>query len=136
MGIVIINRESNFVGIAAKYDIFLDNKKIDNISNGETKTYKIEAGYHTLCAENALIRSGKSNVIEFNMTDTKVIKISVKVAFSFSGIKLIVEYERDNVSDDNVSKYDKIAKLNDLKNKNIITESEFEQEKAKILKGE
>ena len=66
---------------------------------------------------------------------SKIINISVKVAFSRSGIKLKIENEKDDNSKEE-SKYEKILRLNELKNKNIITEDEFEQEKSKLLKGD
>lgn len=135
MGVIILDRENNFIGAIVKYNIFLDNNKIGSISNGKVATFEIESGYHTLYVENATLSSGISNIIEFNMTNSKIINISVKVAFSRSGIKLKIENEKDDNSKEE-SKYEKILRLNELKNKNIITEDEFEQEKSKLLKGD
>lgn len=135
MGVIILDRENNFIGAIVKYNIFLDNNKIGSISNGKVATFEIESGYHTLYVENATLSSGISNIIEFNMTNSKIINISVKVAFSRSGIKLKIEHEKDDNSKEE-SKYEKILRLNELKNKNIITEDEFEQEKSKLLKGD
>ena len=68
MGKLIVDRENNYLGAAAKYNIFLDNQKIASVNNGNVLEFVIPNGHHTLYVKNGLISLGtKSNVIEFDI---------------------------------------------------------------------
>ena len=140
MGKIIIDRDNNYLGVLAGYNIFLNNSKIDSINNGEVKEYKLENGEYSLYIQNGLISFGtKSNVINFTIKDNTEIRIACdSTMVKMSGIKLNIVYN----SDDNIhiqtdmEKYQEIGKLKELRGKNIITEEEFNNEKQKLLKGE
>lgn len=138
MGKFIIDRESNYVAFVAKYDVYLDNRKIDSISNGDVKEYVVENGRHTLYLKNALLSFGlKSNTVEINITENKVVKVMCKVTYkTLSGIHLVVEENNDSLEISDVDKYDQLEKVNELKKAGVITEEEYELEKKKILNGD
>ena len=75
MAILEITRSNEFVDRYRKIKIFLNDKKFDSISNGETKSFEINEGTHTLqakidwCSSNKLIFSiGNSETKSFNLT--------------------------------------------------------------------
>ena len=51
MAILRIKRSNEFANYVRKIKIFLDNKEVGAISNGETKDFEITAGIHTLQAK-------------------------------------------------------------------------------------
>ena len=138
MGKFIIDRESNYAAFVAKYDVYLDNRKIDSISNGDVKEYVVENGRHALYLKNALLSFGlKSNTVEINITENKVVKVMCKVTYkTLSGIHLVVEENNDSLEISDVDKYDQLEKVNELKKAGVITEEEYELEKKKILNGD
>lgn len=138
MGKILIVRENNYIGAAANYNIFLDKKNIGKIGNSGQLEIKIDNGNHELYLQNALISFGlKSNVLLFSTTDTSVVKILVKSVMStMSGIKLELISNTNNENGEIYDKYDELQKLYNLKEKNIINDEEYEEQKNKILKGE
>ena len=136
MGKIIMLRESNYAGAVASYNIFLDNQKIGSIKNAGQLEIDIANGNHEIYLTNAILKIGKSNVLNFNSTDNSVIKILVKsVMSSISGIKLELVSNNNNFSKKIDDKYEMLEKLNELKIKGTINEEEFENEKKKILEG-
>lgn len=92
MGKIILNRKKSFLGMLAKYKVFLDEKEIKDISNNEQIELETSDGPHELYLKNAVISTGKSNIIKFNSTSESIIKIIVKSGYyNFSGIKLELE---------------------------------------------
>lgn len=138
MGKILLVRESNYAGAAANYNIYLDNNKVGKISNGGQIEIDVDNGNHELYLKNALISFGlKSNILSFNTTNTSVVKILVKSVMSkMSGIKLELVSNVNNESKETNEKYDALQKLFDLKEKKIISEEEYEQQKEKIMEGE
>ena len=141
MGKIVIDRESNYLGCVANYDVFLDNIKIDSISNGVVKEYIIPNGKHSLYLQNGLISFGlKSNILYFDLENEDVIKILCKSGlYSLSGITL--EFDKSQFTNkfhgNSINnKYDLLEKLSKLKEINAITDEEFEREKRKILGGD
>ena len=74
MAKLIISRTSELNNRAREFGIYLNNKKIGTIANGETKEFEIEPGIHKI---NAKIDWCKSQTTEFNIieNESKVIKI-------------------------------------------------------------
>lgn len=138
MGKIIIDRENNYIGAAANYNVVLDGNKIDAINNGGVREYIVDNGKHSLYMQNGLISFGlKSNILEFEIFDSTEIRILCKSTMAkWSGIKLEIVSINNNSAQDNMDKYAQLQKLNDLKIKNIITENEYEIQKEKILKGD
>ena len=138
MGKILIVRESNYAGAAANYNIFLDNKKIGKIGNGDQLEIEIDNGDHELYLQNGIISFGlKSNVLLFSTSNTSVVKILVKSVMSkMSGIKLELVSNTNNEDKETNDKYDALQKLHDLKEKNIISDEEYENQKNKIMNGE
>jgi hypothetical protein len=140
MGKLIVDRENNYLGAAAKYNIFLDNQKIASVNNGNVLEFVIPNGHHTLYVKNGLISFGtKSNVIEFDIDDTADIRVMIKsVMTSLSGIKLefyVVGHKGETGQSGN-NKYIALEKLNTLKESGALSEEEFQKEKERILNGE
>lgn len=138
MGKIIIDRENNYLGAAANYNIYLDGNKIDSINNGGVEEYIVASGKHSLYVQNGLLSFGlKSNILEFDISDSTEIRILCKSTMTkWSGIELEIVSNNNISSQNNIDKYDQLQKLNNLKQKNIITENEYEIEKEKILKGD
>lgn len=51
MGTVRLMRTSEYVNLAREYGIYVDNKKIGTIRNGQTENFEIEPGTHTIYAK-------------------------------------------------------------------------------------
>ncbi|QXP65750.1 hypothetical protein [Polaribacter sp. AHE13PA] len=74
MSKLIITRTSEWNNRARKFGIYIDNKKIGTISNGETKEFNIDSGKHKI---NGKIDWCRSPIMEFEITEneSKIIEI-------------------------------------------------------------
>lgn len=74
MSKLIITRPSEWNNMARNYGIYLNNKKIETIANGETKEFDLDAGNYKI---NGKIDWCKSPVIEFDISEneSKIIEI-------------------------------------------------------------
>lgn len=126
MGKIIIDRENNFSGCLAKFYIYLNGKKIGYINNGQVKELDIPNGKHTLLLRNII---DVSNTINIEIDNYTTIYILCKMgAFSPKiSIKSINKNGSSNL------KYEELKSLQNLREKGIITEEEFNKEKLKIL---
>ena len=138
MGKILLVRESNYAGAVANYKIFLDGKKIGKIENGGQLEIEIDNGNHEIYLQNALLSFGlKSNVLSFKTTNSSIVRILVKSVFSkMSGIKLELVSNTSNEIEETNDKYNALEKLHDLKQKNIISDEEYEEQKRKIMNGD
>lgn len=51
MATIIIKRSTEYLNRERNFNIFLDEKKIGTISNGETKEFETSSGYHSIVAK-------------------------------------------------------------------------------------
>ena len=74
MASIIINRTSEYLNRLRNYDVYIDGKKVDTISNGETKEFNISAGQHSI-----LIKidwcSSQILLVDINDNETKSFKV-------------------------------------------------------------
>ena len=74
MASIIINRTSEYLNRLRNYDVYIDGKKVDTISNGETKEFNISAGQHSI-----LIKidwcSSQTLLVDINDNETKSFKV-------------------------------------------------------------
>lgn len=127
MGKVIINREKNYVESLINFNIFLDNKRVDSIKNGEIKEFVIDDGNHEIFLKSTF---DKSNTIKFSIDKFTTIYIDCIIGFLNPKLKI---REQTTTTKTKLDSYEILEKLNDLKQKNIISEEEYLLEKEKIL---
>lgn len=133
MGKIIMLRESNFAGVVANYNIFLDNKKIGSIKNAGQAEINISTGNHELYLKNAILGIGKSNILNFKTTNTSIVKILVKsVMTTTSGIKLELISNTNNIPKENYEKYSILEKLNELRKKMRFRKKNLKQKRKKF----
>ena len=74
MASIIINRTSEYLNRLRNCDVYIDGKKVDTISNGETKEFNISAGQHSI-----LIKidwcSSQTLLVDINDNETKSFKV-------------------------------------------------------------
>lgn len=74
MASIIINRTSEYLNRLRNCDVYIDGKKVDTISNGETKEFNISAGQHSI-----LIKidwcSSQILLVDINDNETKSFKV-------------------------------------------------------------
>ena len=74
MASIIINRTSEYLNRLRNYDVYINEKKVDTISNGETKEFNISAGQHSI-----LIKidwcSNQTLLVNINDNETKSFKV-------------------------------------------------------------
>ena len=95
MSKISINRTSEFNNRARNYGLYIDSKKVDAISNGQTKEYEIEPGKHEIyfkidwCSSQTLLFELKEN-------ETKIFKVGSfkygKYLTPIMGIILILHF--------------------------------------------
>lgn len=71
---IIITRDSGYADRLRKYKILIDGTEIGEISDGETKSFDISAGTHSLQLK---IDWAKSNIINFTQTTNEDLKFKV-----------------------------------------------------------
>ncbi|MBW8523938.1 YusG family protein [Chryseobacterium chendengshani] len=74
MAKIIINRSSEFSNILRSIEIFLDNEKIGEIKDGESKEFEIAAGNHALKAK---IDWCSSNLINLNIKEEEILRYNL-----------------------------------------------------------
>lgn len=127
MGKVIINRETNFYNWLSSFNIYLDNKKIDTLKNGQVKEFIISNGKHEIYVKNIM---DKSNILKIFIDEFTTIYIDCKMGTL--NPKLSIKKEISTES--NLDRYQLLDKLNELKKKKVISEEEYKKEKNKIFK--
>lgn len=127
MSRVIIEREFNYHSGEIDYNIWLDDKNIGKLKNGQEYQTEISEGKHSLYIKATI---DKSNTVDFDVLDSNT-DVRIKCKIGTMNPKLELVYNKSNVTLS--EKYEKLEKLSSLKEKGIITESEFNSEKEKIL---
>lgn len=137
MGRLVITRENNYMGCLCNLTIFLDNKNIGKISNGEELNIHINNGKHKLYLQNKLLIVQKSNTLSFDVYSSSVVKVFVRFTNSLKNSIEITLISNENREIEQISnKYNAIQKLFELKNQNILTEEEYEKQKTILMKGD
>lgn len=75
MARIILNRTSEYVNRLRNYNIYIDEKKIGTIANGETKEFPVTSGHHSIVTK---IDWCSSRIITFDVKgdETKEFKVS------------------------------------------------------------
>ncbi|MCS3532721.1 hypothetical protein [Chryseobacterium sp. JUb7] len=75
MAKIIINRSSEFANYIRSIDIYLGNKKIGEIKNGESKEFDVKPGKHSLVAK---IDWCSSNFIDLDIhSDQEIVRFNL-----------------------------------------------------------
>ena len=74
MGSIIINRTSEYLNRLRNYGVYIDGKKVDTISNGETKKFNISAGQHSILTKIDWC-SSQTLSVDINDNETKSFKV-------------------------------------------------------------
>lgn len=83
MATLTISRESAFADRLRAYAVMLDGKKIGDLGNGETKSFVIEPGQHTLalkidwCGSPVLAFTASDNTVAFFRASTNLKGIKI-----------------------------------------------------------
>lgn len=137
MGKLVITRENNYIGCLCSLTIFLDNKNIGKISNGEELNINIDNGKHKLYLQNKLLIVQKSNTLSFDVFSSSVVKVFVRFTNSLkNSIEITLISNENNEIEQINNKYNAIQKLFELKKQNILTEEEYEKQKTILMKGD
>ena len=74
MASIIINRTSEYLNRLRNCDVYIDGKKVDTISNGETKKFNISAGQHSILTKIDWC-SSQTLLVDINDNETKSFKV-------------------------------------------------------------
>ena len=74
MASIIINRTSEYLNRLRNYGVYIDGKKVDTISNGETKKFNISAGQHSILTKIDWC-SSQTLLVDINDNKTKSFKV-------------------------------------------------------------
>lgn len=79
-----IQRPNNFIGGLRKFKVYVDDKKIGTLSNGDTREFQIVAGQHKIYCKQDLFNSLfiYDFCIEENETKTFTVQYLIKPMFS------------------------------------------------------
>ncbi|WP_158962608.1 hypothetical protein [Myroides fluvii] len=86
MSKIVVKRSSEFSNKARKIAIYLGEKKIGTIEDGETKVFDIPSGHHTLTAK---IDWCKSNDLSFTIQEGKMQYFNLKGTSPFFALYYI-----------------------------------------------
>lgn len=137
MGKLVITRENNYIGCLCSLTIFLDNKNIGKISNGEELNINIDNGKHKLYLQNKLLIVQKSNTLSFDVFSSSVVKVFVRFTNSLkNSIEITLISNENNEIEQINNKYNAIQKLFELEKQNILTKEEYEKQKTILMKGD
>ena len=99
MSKLIIKRTSEWINLARKFGIYIDDKKIGTISHGETKEFEINPGEHKIKAKIDWCGSQK---LEFNIADNEIKEMEIggfkngktimPVGFVVMGLLFLITY--------------------------------------------
>lgn len=126
MGKIVITRENTFYSCLNTFSIYIDNKKVGTLPNGETKEFIIFNGKHQLYVGSAF---DKSNILNFETSDSATVYIDCKMGLLNPKLRIREIVNSVAKMDD----YEQLNRLKELKDKNIISEEEYKIEKNKIL---
>lgn len=68
---ITITRNSGYIDRFRKYKVVVDGEVIGTLTNGETKSFDINAGKHALCLT---VDWARSNVVELTASDSDEVK--------------------------------------------------------------
>ena len=112
MPILKIHRPNNFIGQVRKFKVYVDNKLIGTVSNGQSQEFQISAGKHEIYCKQDIFNTPFKYEFTVSENETKTLKaqyknksfssilmnIGVAILFFFSGIfsQFITEYFKIN----------------------------------------
>jgi hypothetical protein len=79
-----VTRDSGYADKIRKYEVLIDGKQVGEIANGETKSFDVTPGGHTIQLK---IDWARSNQIEFTSSNNEDLRF--KVSSPLRGINLI-----------------------------------------------
>ena len=71
MALIIIQRPKNFLGGARGFNVYVDDKKVGTISNGETKEFQITEGQHKIYCKQDFFNSPFIHEFSISENQTK-----------------------------------------------------------------
>ena len=87
-----IKRETGFVGIIGKFQVFIDGQKVGAIKNGEEVVFpiaaneaEVRAGSAPMKTKPVTVKAGQTLLIETNFTNFSVYLVTLVVALLFGG---------------------------------------------------
>ncbi len=98
---LILNRKKNFIGSLVSFSIYIDNKLVGKIKNGQTLEFEVSGGVHQ-------ISINKNNAVSITINTDTTADVVVFGTNNF-GITNINGQSINNVSDNNYSKRNETA---------------------------
>jgi hypothetical protein len=74
---LILKRIPNYLSKLRKFNVSINEKVIDQIANGETRTYELQQGQNTILA---YMKEGKSNTLILNVADNSDVKLNIRIS--------------------------------------------------------